>query len=384
MNKDDYYYNHLHKNTVKDKELFLRASSDIENSFTGRLDILTSGLHRFFMESSKLIRNAVKLYEEGVYDAAFYSIRSSLELARVVTYFSTNNELQDNEEYKSWRKGGKFPFDSSIRKELEASGSVYAEVHEVLKDFFDEQKSRLSAIQKYIHKQGYKTFYTTGFTNPERENIRQEMIADDFYNFLKGTLTEIGFLRLCIDPFPVLLRDDDVRLKIHFQGMTEPFGNGFVSHILGEDKIKRYCATEFYLSHVSYFEDNEDLTEEAHSLINHQFYNRESWPIVEKQLHLFSKNDIAAINMFNVSKEIAKIYMLGGFLWYFSETHSPGEYTGFSSEDLLKVKESAMKINSRYKESYMSYFNFDDGGIWIEHNEPLIESQVLSIETLLK
>ena len=384
MTKYDYYYNHLRKNTLKDKELFLRASSDIENSFTGRLDILSSGLHRFFIESSKLIRNAIKLYEEGIYDAAFYSTRSALELARIVTYFSSDNDLQDSEDYKNWRKGGKFPFDSSIRKELETSGSVYTEVHATLKDFFDEQKSLLAYIQKYIHKQGYKTFYERGFTNPEREKLRQKMIADNFYNFLKGTLAEIGFLRLCIDPFPVLLRNDDVRYKIHFQGMTEPFGDGFVNHILGEDKIKRYCATEFYLSYVGYFEDNENLTEEAHSLINHQFYNRESWPIIERQMHLFSKNDVVAINVFNISKEITKIYMLGGFLWYFSETNSPGEYTGFSSEDLLKVKESVININSKYKESYMSYFNFDNGGIWVEHNEPLSEFQVLSIETLLK
>lgn len=384
MDKNDHFYHHLRQNTLKDKEIFLWASFDIENSFTGRIDILTSGLHRFFLESSKLIRNSIKLYEEGFFDSAFYSVRSALELARIVTYFSNDNELQDSEEYKNWRRGGKFPFDASIRKQLENSGSVYTEVHQTLEDFFDKQKIQLATVQKYIHKQGYKTFYERGFMNSEKEKQRQSLIDDDFYKFLKGALTEIALLRLCIDPFPILLRDDSVMYKIHFQGMTEAFGDGFVTNIIGEEIIEKYRTTEFYLSHVNYFGDNEELTEEAHSLVNYQFYDRKAWPIIQKQLHLFSKKDVVAINIFNASKEITKIYLLGGFLWYFSDTDSPCEYSGFSSDDLLKIKESETKTNSVYKDSYMSYFEFDDGGLWVEHNKPLDNVVILEIKKILK
>lgn len=384
MNKYDYFYYHLHKATLKDKEIFLRASSNIENSFTGRLDILASGLHRFFLESSKLIRNAIKLYEEGVFDAAFYSIRSALELARIVTYFSKDSALLESEEYKNWRRGGKFPFDSSIRKQLEASESVYTEVHEALRGYFDEQKNRLSSIQKYIHKQGYKTFYERGFIDHEREKQRRKLIADDFYEFIKEALTEIAFLRLCIDPFPILLRDDRIKYKIHFQGMTEPFSDDFITNIIGKDKIEKYCATEFYLSRVNFFTDNEELAEEVYTLINDQYYDRKTWSIVETQMHLLSKKDVAAIKTFNISNKISKIYMLGGLLWYLSDVSSPGEYTGFSSEDLSRVKDSSTKINSKYKESYMSYFDFDDGGLWVEHNELLNELDISGIKRVLQ
>lgn len=381
MSKHDHFYHHLQPSALKDRDVFLWATNDIEGSFTGRVDILTSGLHRFFLESSKLIRNAIRLYEDGVFDAAFYSTRSALELARIVTYFSNENELQDSEEYKNWRKGGKFPFDSAIRKQLETSGTVYTEIHAALEDFFDEQKSRLSAVQKYIHKQGYRTFYERGFTNPEKEKQRQELIADDFYQFLKGALTEIAFLRLCIDPFPILLRDSRAMYKIHFQGMTGPFGNDFVTQIIGEDKVERYCATEFYLSHLDYFGSNEELTEEAHTLINNQYYDRKSWPIIQKQMHLFSKKDSTAIKLFNLSDKIANIYMLGGWQWYFSDTHSLREATGFASANLSKVKDSEEKINSKYDEGYLSYFsNFDDDGLWVEHNVPLSNSDISEIE----
>lgn len=36
--KDDYYYQHLQPNTLKDRDIFLRATHDIEGSFTGRVD----------------------------------------------------------------------------------------------------------------------------------------------------------------------------------------------------------------------------------------------------------------------------------------------------------------------------------------------------------
>lgn len=383
MSKDDYYYHHLKQNTLKDKDIFLRATSDIEGSFTGRLDILTSGLHRFFLESSKLIRNGIKLFEEGIYDTAFYSLRSALELARIVAYFSNEKEPKDSEIYKSWREGGKFPFDAAIRKELEKSGSVYIEVHEALRDFFDDQKKCLAVIQKYVHKQGYRTFYERGFTHPDREKLRQERITNDFIRFLKGTLTEIAFLRLCIDPFPILLRDSRVMYKIHFQNMTEPFKDDFVTKIIGEDKIERFCTTEYYQSHLKYFEDNEQLSEEVHTLINNQYYDRACWPIIQQQMHLLSKNDTTAVKIFNLSSKIANIYMLGGWHWYFSDVNSRRDRTRFSSDSLLQVKNLETKINSKYDDAYLSYFTYDDDGLWVEHNEPLNELDVSIVKKVL-
>jgi len=385
MNNDDYFYNHLKPNILKDKGIFLQATHDIEGSFTGRLDILTSGLHRFFLESSKLIRNAIKLYEQGVFDAAFYSVRSALELARVVTYLSNENDLGDNELYKSWRQGGKFPFDSNIKKQLEDSGNVYIEILTVLRDFFDDQKNHLALVQKYIHKQGYKTFYERGFIFAEKEKRRQEIIADDFYKFLNGALIEIALLRLCVDPFPILLRDSRVMYKVHFQGMTEPFSDVFVTKIIGEDKIEKYCTTQSYLSTFNYFNDNEQLSEEAYALINNQYYDRKDWPIIEKQIHLLSKKDVIAIKIFNLSDKIAIVYMLGGWQWYFSDVNSLRDGTRFSSQSLLDVKDSDIKINTKYEEAYLSYFsNFDDDSLWVEHNTPLTKLDIFDIEKILK
>ena len=87
MDNNSRFYHHLQPLALKEKDSFLWATSEIEQSFTGRIDILTSGLHTFFLESSKLLRNSIKLYEDGIFDAAFYSVRSALELARIVAHF---------------------------------------------------------------------------------------------------------------------------------------------------------------------------------------------------------------------------------------------------------------------------------------------------------
>lgn len=383
MNKFDFHYRHLQSAVLKDKDELLQATLDIEHSFTGRIDILISGLNRFFWESSKMARNAIKLYEEGIFDAAFYSARTAVELARVVAFFSNEDEVKDNEIYALWRKGGKFPFDGAIRKELEKSSGVYLEIHAALKDFFSNQQTLLSKVQKYIHKQGYRTFYDRGAVDPETEKRVRDLIASDFYLFIKGALTEIAFLRLCIDPFPILLRDNRVRFRIHSESMTEPFSDAYVDKIIGEDRIRRFCSTEYYLSHVKHFENNEEMSEEMHEFVNNQYYNRKDRKLIESQMHLLSKNDIAVVKIFNISNKISKIYMAMGFQFYFSDVHSLRKNMGFSSESLSKVKDSENRVNSKYDEAYLSCFPYDGDYLFLEHNEPLTESESMEINKVL-
>jgi hypothetical protein len=383
MNEYDFHYRHLQSAVLKDKDAFLRATLDIEHSFTGRIDILISGLNRFFLESSKMVRNAIKLYEEGLFDAAFYSARTAVELARVVAFFSNEDEVKDSEIYAQWRKGGKFPFDATIKRELEKSSGVYAEIHAALNGFFSCQRELLSKVQKYIHKQGYRTFHDRGFVNPEIEKRLRDTIASDFYLFIKGALAEIAFLRLCVDPFPILLRDDRVRYRIHSESMTEPFSDDYVDRIIGEDRVRQFCSTEYYLSHVKHFENNEQMSEEMYVFVNNQYYNRNDWKLIESQMHLLSKNDVTVVKIFNISNKISKIYMAMGIQFYFSDVHSVRTNMGFSSKSLQEVKDLQNRVNSKYDEAYLSCFPYDGDYLWVEHNEPLTGNEDFDIKKVI-
>jgi len=375
---DSIYFYHLRPTTVDDKELFYSASRDIDHSFTGRIDML--GLHNFFIEASLLIRNAVRLYEQGFFDAAFYSVRSAVELSRIVTYFSDIDNPKDSEVFKNWTSGGKFPFDSRIKEELERSSDVYQEVRGVLGSFFDEQAERLRASQKYIHKQGFKTFYDRGFTNDEREKKRIAMMTQDFNAFTKNSLAEIALLRLCVDPFPLLLNDPDVMYKIHFESMTEPFSDDMVDKIIGKANVALYRSTDFYTSIAAYYDDNEALSEEAHTLINHQFYDRKSRKIIERQFHLLSKRDQSMVKMFNESDEISHIYASGGLEFYFSDVKSTRTKFGFSGSDFQVTDGVDKKLNTDYDGAFLSHIYTEDEDYWIEHNRPLKPEEFLEIQ----
>lgn len=331
-----------------------------------------------------MIRNAVSQYEQGFTDAAFYSIRTALELARVVTYFSSQNQPLESSLYKAWVHGERFPFDSKIRAALVDAASVYNEIRTALSDFFDDQDNRLQRANKYIHKQGYKTFYTQNALRPDLNDLRKHKTNELFNNFIVNSTVEVALLRLCIDPFPVLLQDESVMYKIHFQPVTFPFTESTIKFI-GEDRIEKYRNTAFYQSYVESFASNEELCEEAYSVMNDEYYDRCSWEKIKPQLKLLSLNDQIVVLIFNSSKAISDIYFYGGLAHYFSNVDSNnGVIRGLSSRDLDKVKESKNKINIQYYKTFMSYFSYSDVECWVEHNIRLTKKEVEQIRKVIK
>lgn len=378
---EEWHYRHLKTNTLINRDDILDVSENIDNSFSGRIDIW--GLHIFFVEAACMIRNAVYQYEKGFTDAAFYSVRSALELARVVTYFSSQSCPLKSDTYRSWAQGEKFPFDSKVKALLINAGSAYSEIREVLSDFFEMQDDRLKRANKYIHKQGYKTFYTQSTIQPDLEKARRHAANELFTDFITNSVIEIALLRLCVDPFPVLLQDESVMHKIHFQSVTFPFAEKTINFI-GTDKIEKYRSTMFYKSHTEMYASNEDLCEEAYELMNDEYYNRNSWQKIKPQLNLLSINDQLAVLIFNLSKAISDIYFYGGFAHYFSDVHSAnGTIRGFDSRDLRRVKESKAKCNVQYQKAYMSYFSYNDTECWIEHNYKFTEQQIQGVHKII-
>lgn len=73
---------------------------DIDNitwAGTGLIDAL--GVNRFFEEASQMIANSVFLFQEGFFDAAFYSLRQSIEISLDTLYLTANPE-----KIKEWKK----------------------------------------------------------------------------------------------------------------------------------------------------------------------------------------------------------------------------------------------------------------------------------------
>lgn len=75
---------------------------DIENitwAQTGLIDAF--GANRFFDEASQMIANSIFLFQKGFFDAAFYSLRQSIEISIGTLYLTANPEKM-----KEWNRLG--------------------------------------------------------------------------------------------------------------------------------------------------------------------------------------------------------------------------------------------------------------------------------------
>lgn len=73
---------------------------DIENitwAQTGLIDAWEA--NRFFDEASQMIANSIFLFQKGFFDAAFYSLRQSIEISLGTLYLTANPEKM-----KEWEK----------------------------------------------------------------------------------------------------------------------------------------------------------------------------------------------------------------------------------------------------------------------------------------
>lgn len=379
---DNYHYQHLVPRELQSKEAILDATHDIEFSMTGRVDVMS--LHSFFIEAASLLRNSVKLFEQGFFDAAFYSVRTSVELARIITHFSEQDTPIESEIYKSWIQGDWFPVDNKIRKRLKQTGAVYSEVREALPDFFDSQDTRLEKIQKYIHKQSYKTFYAQNPFRPDVQQSRMQKVNELFEDFITNSIAEIALLRLCVDPFPLLLRDEQIMYRIHFQSMTTPYSDKMIE-LIGAKNIDRYQSTGFYKGHLEQYSANEELAEATYNLINNEFYDRSDRESIMQQYHLLSKRPLLAIGIFDISDDITRIFLDNGLSWYFSSTKSLRKGWGSIPMDdhMRYVTDNEHHVNIELEESYISFFPKGQDTCWVEHNQKLTQQEVEAIKKVL-
>jgi len=65
---------------IPNKEKYYHDLTNIEQSWTGRIDVMLA--NTFIQEAAQLIVNAIALFEHGYFDCAFYSLRQSLEGGR--------------------------------------------------------------------------------------------------------------------------------------------------------------------------------------------------------------------------------------------------------------------------------------------------------------
>lgn len=157
--------------------------------FTGIID--KTFCNYFMYESVELLKHAIFLYEDGYFDCAFYSVRQSIENLNNMLYLADKKE-----ELKIWKAKKRFPSDKKIKDILEKTNKSYDEIKNSIPETFDNYQNLLQKVNKYIHKQGYDTFYI---------NVRQQsndMLdrMDLFVMFFKNAIQILLLMNIVLDP----------------------------------------------------------------------------------------------------------------------------------------------------------------------------------------
>lgn len=330
----------------------------------------------FFSESVELIKHAFFLYEDGYFDCAFYSLRQSIE--------NMNNMLLsavDAEKFGKWKEKGNFPTDKKVKDLLSRQNDAYNEIKAVIPEFFEEYNELLKKANKYIHKQGFDTFYVNN-NNPNNKNKDERTSL--FLSFLKYAIGMMLIMNIALDPLSLALSDFEVDSHIPFEPMTEPIPIKIFEKYLSLDIIEKIKTTKHYTTIKDYFLGMEKLNDATYAVLRcHHFYV-EQLDEIEKQMNQL---DLLQTLLFYILKrgiKATRFYWDYDILGY-STSYQPKVYLSeYHSNQFDGYLQGDGKCNQSWRGMYISVFKVLDSYLIIQHDEPLKDDEVASLKCLVE
>ena len=356
------------ENYISDIELITMSSTGIIDAQIANMTL---------NESCMMLINSIKVFQMGFFDCAFYSLRQTIELSIDGIYlFSDKNKIKD------WNNGENgFEKGYMTKQLLKDTESAYKDVRNKLDSYFNALRNVQLEIDKYVHKQGFSTFYTYhGHTaNYHTKHIRK--LQYDFERYLKECIGAVAIYRLVIDPLPLLLTDEDIEMRTP-DFITEPFGARFIEKYIPEGVVEAYKQTDIYKAYYDELSKREKQNEAVYDLIHWSFINRNLADNYLSQVHLLSFHDRLALIIVFSTPNVSNCYLMNGASWYHTENDSNRKsssihygndyYQGFfPNEQCYNLPFDNVFISRCFAFGETHYF---------EHNNPLNEQEINLIE----
>ena len=360
---------------LPNKAKFYSDLINIEHSWSGRMD--TNICNTFIMEAEQQLVNAVEMFELGYFDCAYYSLRSAVDISTTMVFLSDMPDENREKYLTAWKATEDFPMQGQMIKQLSRQGNVFADMVNKMPDFFASAKALSAELNKYVHKQGLQHFYISR-NHPINQQKPLDGFIKSFEAYLQRCIGVVAVMRLAIDPFPILLMDEEILFRC-FDSMTEPYSEEFVEKYIGETIISQYKNTDIYIGTHDSFMNDEKKKESVFNVMKHQYIDSKKMDEIFSQLHLLSKADIICVLMVAASEKVVKVYYYDGLAMYFTDRNTNRTVRSWSSADFKAFAEAEERINQSYDEAYISTFAFDDEHFHIEHNEKLDADDVGTI-----
>lgn len=355
---------------------YLEDLSDLRFADSGIL----SEVNPFFFvnEACQLLANSVKLFELGYFDCAFYSVRQAIELSLSGLYLFSNPD-----KIKGWKNLEKGFELRTIVPELKLGKEEFAEIKELFSDFFEKIDKEKKKMNKYVHKQGFKSLYFhynsfSAHGKPERLTA----LVRDFETILHDTITAVALYRLVIDPFPILMLDEDIVSRMP-DLIAEPFPAAFVDKYISEEYVKRYKKSNIYKGFYDYFKERPAQNDAVYALTHWQLFNRKDYDRIKEQQELLTLCDREAVALFMSSLKIGSI-IIDGCIDYSSETRLKDTSLVIDDTYYAKIFEGHGNYNVSYKGDYISRCLLNESITYLKHDKIFSEEEIERISVLCK
>lgn len=361
---------------LPNKNKFFYDLTNIENSWTGRIDTFNY-CNTFIMEAEQQLVNAIELFENGYFDCAYYSLRSSIEVSTTMIFLSDLPHEDRDKYFSDWKEIKDFPMQGRMLGILSNQGNVFSDMKEKMSSFFTDTKKLSHSLNKYVHKQGFRHFYVSRNHSINSAKSQKNFI-NNFEYYLRQCIGIVAVMRLAIDPFPVLLMDEEILYRC-FDSMTEPYSENFINEYIGMNVIDDYKKTELYIGNYNYFINEPKKNIHTFELIKFKAINTSYINEIMKQISLVSQYDAISFLLVANSEKIVKVHCFDGLETYITDRKSLRNHFEFNTLDFNHFKTSKTLINNKYDEAYISVFNICSETYFAEHNEELTVEEYKTI-----
>ncbi|MBD9123244.1 MAG: hypothetical protein EGP68_00400 [Lachnospiraceae bacterium] len=361
----------LIKNTLQDHDK-LMSYLHILFPITGMGDKMFC--NGFMMESVELLKHGIFLYEEGYFDCAFYSVRQSIENMNNMLFFSQNEKA-----LIKWRAKERFPSDHQIKERLRQINTAYSEIKEAIPEVFEHYEELLKKSNKYIHKQGFDTFYIGILQHKSKKGERTQL----FIEFLKQSIGLVMVMNIILDPLSLALSDPEIDAHILFNPMAEPIPIGIFEEIFENSILEKIKKTNFYKEFIEFFLEKEEMNEATYDVIRSQYFNVEALEDIESQADYLNCEQSLCLEILKAGIQVSHFYFQDDFWGYITSIEPLYQLSEYRSDQFDQFMVDNGRSNIRWKGMLISVYNVFDTYIVLQHNELFTEENLFVIQTII-
>lgn len=334
---------------IENKEFYYSLIYEISESLTSGIivDLFHSNkINMIITEACQSLANSIRLYELGYFDDAYYSMRSAIELATIMLDVGDNEyekmvnnmNLFSNKEYRNFR--------ASTLRYLKENGIEFRDVANKMPNFVNEINNTCIKLNSFVHKIGFDNFY--GIRNYYNENFHKKQL-DDFENNLISSIRIVAIMRLVIDPFPLLLADEEIYYRSP-NIMTYPF-NEKLLEVMGEESIAEFKNTDVYKSYEEELMKLEKRNQEVNNIVMADYIDLDNLENIYLQKHLLNHHELKYVDIASCSEKIILIISDNGFSRYSTSSNT---HEILCNHTDINLKDSSENFNIKYDSIYVS------------------------------